>query len=178
MYSAQIRGSPVVEAILMHPRLYTGPAAGQVADRLHGRASSRDESAVPAFSGPWYTGNAGQRLFYPPNVAGWDDDAWLDTSTLYRRWQIVDQVIGKNLRDGTREKVPSATRTHSSRGPRRSGASRHSPKATMNTLRAAAARALAAGAAAHEPSDRLTAPASVENVLRYLVAMAPEMQAA
>ena len=24
---------------------------------------------------------AGQQLFYPPNVSGWNDDRWLDTST-------------------------------------------------------------------------------------------------
>ena len=29
--------------------------------------------------------NAGQRLFYPPNVAGWDDERWLDTATFRGR---------------------------------------------------------------------------------------------
>ena len=34
----------------------------------------------------WIAELAGQRLFFPPNVAGWDDNRWLDTSTLRGRW--------------------------------------------------------------------------------------------
>lgn len=41
----------------------------------------------------WWADGAGQRLFYPPNVAGWNDNAWLDTSTLYARWRLVYDVI-------------------------------------------------------------------------------------
>ena len=32
-------------------------------------------------------------LFYPPNVSGWNDRAWLDTSRLYGRWYIANQVL-------------------------------------------------------------------------------------
>jgi hypothetical protein len=31
----------------------------------------------------------GQQLFYPPNVSGWDDSAWLDTSRWKARFDIA-----------------------------------------------------------------------------------------
>ena len=37
----------------------------------------------------WLSIQAGQLLFYPPNVSGWNDDRWLDTSTFHARWQIA-----------------------------------------------------------------------------------------
>jgi hypothetical protein len=32
-------------------------------------------------------------LFYPPNVAGWNDNGWLDTSSIRGRWTIVYYVL-------------------------------------------------------------------------------------
>src|SRR3712207_7136403 len=29
-------------------------------------------------------------FFFPPNVSGWDDSAWLDTSRWRARWEIVN----------------------------------------------------------------------------------------
>jgi len=40
----------------------------------------------------WLASNAGQRLFYPPNVSGWDDNRWLDTNTMRARWQLATAV--------------------------------------------------------------------------------------
>ena len=37
----------------------------------------------------WLSYLAGQRLFFPPDVAGWQDDRWLDTSTWRGRWMIA-----------------------------------------------------------------------------------------
>src|SRR6476619_6078536 len=36
---------------------------------------------------------AGQQLFYPPNVAGWDDTRWLDTATWRGRWWTAQNVL-------------------------------------------------------------------------------------
>jgi uncharacterized protein (DUF1800 family) len=41
----------------------------------------------------WLCNEAGQQLFWPPNVAGWDDSRWLDTSTMRSRWNTVDVVL-------------------------------------------------------------------------------------
>jgi hypothetical protein len=36
---------------------------------------------------------AGQQLFLPPNVSGWDDTAWLDTARMQARWEMVVRAI-------------------------------------------------------------------------------------
>jgi hypothetical protein len=41
----------------------------------------------------WLCEEAGQQLFWPPNVAGWDDTRWLDTSRMRARWNLVDYVL-------------------------------------------------------------------------------------
>jgi uncharacterized protein (DUF1800 family) len=81
---------PVVEAILQHPDFYAGPemvtppvvyAAGLL--RALGRA-------IDTNAWVWLCANAGQQLFYPPNVSGWDFTRWLDTSTCKARWDIAN----------------------------------------------------------------------------------------
>jgi hypothetical protein len=37
---------------------------------------------------------SGQRLFYPPDVSGWDDTRWLDTATFRGRWTIANYALG------------------------------------------------------------------------------------
>jgi hypothetical protein len=37
----------------------------------------------------WVSYLAGQRIFFPPDVAGWQEDRWLDTSTWRGRWFIA-----------------------------------------------------------------------------------------
>jgi hypothetical protein len=41
----------------------------------------------------WLSANAGQQLFHPPNVSGWDDTRWLDTNTLRGRWLLTTGVL-------------------------------------------------------------------------------------
>ena len=41
----------------------------------------------------WLCEPAGQVLFWPPNVSGWDDSRWLDTSRMRARWNIVDYAL-------------------------------------------------------------------------------------
>lgn len=87
----QIR--PVLEAILFSPQLYEGPPmvkppVVQLATML--RAVGR---YVDTTAWVWLCEDAGQRLYYPPNVAGWDDARWLDTSRMRARWNLVDYVL-------------------------------------------------------------------------------------
>jgi uncharacterized protein (DUF1800 family) len=87
----QIR--PVIEAILLHPDLYSGPrmvkppvvfCAGML--RALGRSVDRE----------WWslTRQAGQFLFHPPDVSGWDDTRWLDTQRVQARWEIIRVALG------------------------------------------------------------------------------------
>ncbi len=86
----------VVEAILQHPEFYGGPEmvvqpvvynAGLL------RAAGR---YIDTNAWAWLGANAGQQLFYPPNVSGWDYTHWLDTSTAKARWDIADYVAAKD----------------------------------------------------------------------------------
>ena len=85
----------VVEAILQHPDFYEGPElvtppvvynAGLL------RAISRP---IDTTAWAWLSAGAGQQLFYPPNVSGWDFARWLDTSTAKARWEMASYVTQK-----------------------------------------------------------------------------------
>jgi len=83
----------VVEAILMHPDFYLGapmvkPPAVYNAGLL--RATGQ---TITTEAWVWLGDMSGQMLFYPPNVSGWNDRAWLDTSTLYGRWLLASQAL-------------------------------------------------------------------------------------
>jgi uncharacterized protein (DUF1800 family) len=80
---------PVVEAILMHPDLHTGPAMVKP-PVVYAAGLLRGQGRTVA-TGGWTSlcADAGQQLFFPPNVSGWDDSAWLDTSTWKGRFQIA-----------------------------------------------------------------------------------------
>jgi uncharacterized protein (DUF1800 family) len=41
----------------------------------------------------WQMEGAGQRLHQPPDVSGWDESRWLDTSTARARWELVNQAV-------------------------------------------------------------------------------------
>jgi uncharacterized protein (DUF1800 family) len=84
---------PVVEAILRHPLFYEGPrvvippivfCAGLL--RALGRTIETDAWA-------WIGDQAGQHLFQPPNVAGWDYRHWLDTSRWAGRFTAVTYAM-------------------------------------------------------------------------------------
>jgi uncharacterized protein (DUF1800 family) len=84
---------PVLETILISPDLYEGPPmvkppVVQLAGML--RTTGRH---IDTYAWVWLCQEAGQQLFWPPNVSGWDDTRWLDTSRMRARWNIVDYVL-------------------------------------------------------------------------------------
>lgn len=49
----------------------------------------------------YFTGLFGQRIFDPPNVAGWQrDEEWINTSTLTGRWQFTELYLGLLYQNG------------------------------------------------------------------------------
>ena len=88
----------MLEAILLHPDLHAGsrmvkPPVVVLAGLL--RALQR---SVDGEYWIWYSESAGQRLFYPPDVSGWDDSRWLDTSTVRGRFEMVSRaLVGREL---------------------------------------------------------------------------------
>ncbi len=90
LYRKDLQILPVVEAILRHPALHTGPRmvkppAVYTAGLL--RAIGR---GVDTQAWSWLSSQSGQRLFMPPNVSGWDDERWLDTATFRGRWEVAN----------------------------------------------------------------------------------------
>ena len=163
---------PVVEAILMHPTFYRGPAMVKPpAVFIAGLLRSRRRGVQSDWS--WMSDLAGQRLFRPPNVAGWDDDRWLDTSTFRGRWIAANEIAGYDAIDdevaysateGPKEAVRKALRFWGDPG----------LSATTRKTLERYAGAVAASATADWQQD--TFRLLRQNALRILIATSPEMQ--
>jgi uncharacterized protein (DUF1800 family) len=164
---------PVVEAILLHPQLYNGPRMTKppvvyLAGMLRARRRGIDTEAWV-----WLCHQAGQVLFNPPNVAGWDDDHWLDTASFLARWQIASRVIRPSVLKSS-EKAPFNSkllvkRAHAFWGNPPLSAHTH------HVLQSFAARALAD---ADSQWKKKQYPPLVENALRQLIAISPDLQTA
>ncbi len=170
------RLQPLVEAILLHPDLHQGPtmvkpplvfAAGLL--RARGIGLTTD-------AWTWMSNNAGQFFGQPPNVSGWNDRAWLNTSTHAARWTMAAQVVRwgaatstgyKGKTESSAEGVDAALRYWGS-----------------PTLSADAQRALqAVGAetwAPRTPGDQYGSLenflAQRQNALRLIIAASPDFQ--
>jgi uncharacterized protein (DUF1800 family) len=166
----QIR--PVVEAILRHPALYTGPRmvkspAVYVAGLLRGLGRGVDTEAWT-----WLMSLAGQQLFYPPNVAGWDDTSWLDTATFRARWAIAGYALRPRVLKENAKHVPH----HADKLLERASVLLGEPTISGPTeaaLRRFAKRSLAD---ANAEWKKRNYPPLIENALRQLLASAPDLQ--
>jgi hypothetical protein len=167
---------PLVEAILMHPDLYRGEsmvkppvvfAAGLV--RTLGKG-------VGGAIFTW-TEMAGQRLFYPPNVDGWHDHAWLDTTTMRARWMIVYYLLNDGWIDmGSQEAATYDPAETPSRAVARALDFWGDPPfsdASREALERWAAETLSVMSTGLTPSQRR---AMRQNALRHLVGASPDLQ--
>ncbi len=98
---------PLLEAILRHPLFYRGPRmvippAVYCAGLLRGIGRT---IVTDAWS--WIGQQAGQRLFDPPNVAGWDYGHWLDTSRWSGRFTAVTYAMQGRVLDPNAHKYPA-----------------------------------------------------------------------
>jgi hypothetical protein len=164
---------PLLEAILAHPDLYDGgkrmvkPPVVQAAGMLRAVGRGIDTTAWA-----WLCDSAGQYLFLPPNVSGWDDTRWLDTATFRARWQMAQYICEPAHLDpeGAAGKVPAdpAGLVNAAIGfwgsPWISGTVR-------SGLEQYAADALAA---ASERWEKTVFPVLTLNALRMLVATSPD----
>jgi hypothetical protein len=87
---------PVFEAILMHPDLYEGESMVKSPVVFAAGLARARGAAVRGAMLTWCE-MAGQRLFMPPNVDGWNQDAWLDTTAIRARWMLVYYVLKDSL---------------------------------------------------------------------------------
>ena len=162
---------PLVEAILMHPDLYEGeplvkPPVVFAAGLLKARGLGVDVAMI-TWGEP-----AGQRLFHPPNVDGWDHDSWLDTATMRARWLLVmsvleDHVVSSDGYDPAESAPAAVARAIAYWG---------------NPPVSPASRACLEGWAASclpptsDPEEAALVRALRQNALRQLVAASPDFQ--
>ncbi len=107
----------VVEAILQHPDFYDGPELLTPPVVYNAGLLRSISRPIDTTAWAWLSANAGQQLFYPPNVSGWDFTRWLDTSTAKARWEMASYVTEKTFPNpwpGKGEPEYSATETPTS----------------------------------------------------------------
>jgi uncharacterized protein (DUF1800 family) len=97
---------PVLTAILKHPALYEGGRLTKSPAVYTAGLLRRIGRGIDTTAWTWLDGMAGQQLFYPPNVAGWDDSRWLDTATWRGRWWIAQYVLRPYALDPAKEAQP------------------------------------------------------------------------
>ncbi len=176
LYRSRYDVAPVLEAILQHPALHTGPRMVKppvvyVAGLLRALGRGVDTEAWT-----WLCDNAGQRLFEPPNVAGWEDGHWLDTQTFRARWEIANAALEKAVVEQKRgEKKPPKV----SRSPRRLVDNAvfllGSPTLQPGTRAALEKFARAALAEAKEEWEQEAFRPLVLNAVRQLLAVSPDV---
>ncbi|HVS84008.1 MAG TPA: DUF1800 domain-containing protein [Gaiellaceae bacterium] len=166
---------PVVEAILRHPALHLGPRLVKSPVVYTAGLLRRIGRGVDTSAWTWLDAMAGQQLFHPPNVGGWDDTRWLDTATWRGRWWISQYVLEPYALDPGKATQPFdagqllAAALDFWRDPALGDA-------TKGALAGFAQAALADAGGTRWKRQQY--PVMTLNALRHLVAMAPELQAA
>jgi uncharacterized protein (DUF1800 family) len=101
--------APVVEAILMHPDMYSDRALVKPPVVYNAGLLRAFGIPVKTTAWAWLANMAGQVMFWPPNVSGWDDSTWLDTSTWRGRSMMVTYVGLDTVVDPWDDKHPYST---------------------------------------------------------------------
>ncbi|MGZ4292273.1 MAG: DUF1800 domain-containing protein [Gaiellaceae bacterium] len=164
---------PVLEIILTHPRLLHGPRMTKPPVVHIAGLLRRIGAGVTTDAWAWIGDLSGQQLFYPPNVAGWDDTRWLDTATFRGRWIGVSQLLNDHLLDPAKAKKPVDAQTVLAQA---LAFWRHPAlsESTHRVLLQFAQRALKD--AGSQSWKQVQYPVLAENALRHLIAVSPDMQ--
>jgi hypothetical protein len=170
---------PVLTAILRHPLLYEGPRMTKSPVVYTAGLLRARNDRVTTEDWIWLDAMAGQQLFYPPNVSGWNDDRWLDTSSFRARWLIARRALEKHAFNSEHEapadRPPSdpvklVDKALGFWGGLRVSDHTHSALLTYSQKTMAAAVA--------DEGRQKSFPTMTYNALRHLVAVCPEMQTA
>ena len=173
--SSRYEVRPVVAAILRHPALYTGARLVKPPVVYNAGLLRRIRRGIDTTAWTWLDSMAGQQLFYPPNVAGWDDTRWLDTATWRGRWWIAQYVLDRHALDPGHAHQPYDAKKLLDQA---CEFCHHPPlgRDTRQALHTFAQRAL--HDAKGESWKREQYPVMIQNALRQLIAVSPELQAA
>ena len=167
--------APVLEAILQHPALYDGPRMVKPPIVHLAGLLRRIGAGITTTDWAWIGQLSGQQLFYPPNVAGWDDTRWLDTATYRGRW-IARAAHPPGPQARSRPSRPASRRRA---GRADEGARVLEQPAALDaarTLRCSQFAHAALGDAGKQHWKRCSTRCSLENALRQLIAVSPDLQ--
>jgi len=165
---------PLVEAILRHPQFLEGPrmvippvvyCAGLL------RALRR---TVVTDAWAWIGDQAGQRLFLPPNVAGWDYQHWLDTSRWAGRFTAVTYAMKGRILNTNARSYPARENASQALG----SALRYWAEPPLSTLTHHNLLAFSRRAqrGIHADWEQITYRILRQNALRALIPTTPEWQ--
>ena len=164
---------PIVESILLHPKLYTGPAMVKPpAVYIAGLHRARRMGISGDWA--WICDLAGQRVFRPPNVAGWNELRWLDTSTFRGRWIAANEVAGDAAVDSEK---PYNERENPEQALRKALRFWGNPRISSGTHKALLRFGKSVEKAAREDWEQSAFRALRQNALRMLIATSPDLQA-
>jgi hypothetical protein len=166
---------PVVAAILKHPALYDGPRPVKSPVLYTAGLLRRLGRGIDTSAWVWLDSMAGQQLFYPPNVGGWDDTRWLDTATWRGRWWIAQEALDPYALDPGKKREPydAGELVETALG------FWHYPAlATGSTAALQQFTRTALADAKGQTWKQQQYPPMVVNALRHLIATSPEFQAA
>jgi uncharacterized protein (DUF1800 family) len=166
---------PVVAAILRHPALYQGGRLVKSPAVYTAGLLRRIGRPIDTTSWSWIGSMAGQQLFYPPNVAGWDDARWLDTATWRGRWWTAQNVLRPYALDpgkASQPYDPAALLDGALAFWNHPALSDHTRAALLRFAREALADA------GKESWKRKQYPVMAQNGLRQLIAVSPDLQTA
>jgi hypothetical protein len=174
---------PVVEAILCSPEFYEGPRMTKPPVVFVVGMLRALRQFITEADWAWLCDGAGQRLYYPPDVSGWDDKRWIDSNTLRGRWESVNYAVeGRTLHPDA-----EAAETYPAETPEQAVAAARGfwldPHLTDETV-----DGLVELARAFQPADdtdstsenqrrhRASLRAQRQTMLRHLIAVSPDYQ--
>jgi uncharacterized protein (DUF1800 family) len=167
---------PVLEAILKHPALYTGPRMVKPPVVFNAGILRAIGRGIDTDAWIWLDEAAGQRLFYPPSVAGWNDERWLDTATFRARWEIANEAMSEitvaRPKKGKAPDVPTEPGKLVASAYRTLG----DPRVRPQSRRAITGFVRRALSDADNPRDREEQAMLVLNATRHLIASSPDFQ--
>lgn len=166
---------PLVEAILRHPLLYEGvrmvlPAVVHSAGMLRALGQT-----VQTDAWGWVGQLTGQKLFEPPNVAGWDYTDWLDTARWAGRLTAVNYALGETVLDPSHDRrYPTAENAAEALA----AALAHwgDPVLDESTRRHLLGFSAQCGARIRAPWEQVPDRVLRQNALRALIPMTPDWQ--
>ena len=170
---------PVVEAILQGPEFLEGPELVTPPVVYNAGLLRAIGRPIDTTAWAWLSAGAGQQLFYPPNVSGWDFTRWLDTSTAKARWELASYVTARSYPNpwpGAGEAQYSETETAAEALASAFGYWANPALSSESQACIAAFAQSCFDGLTIAPWERGPYRAMRQNALRMLIATAPDMQ--